>query len=210
MPSALRRLVLVRHGETEGNSKERLIGSGDPSLSAAGREQMIRARSQLVGQVVDLVVTSPARRAYQSAALLTGGAPARIEHDFREIHFGRWEGRSLAEIESADPTLFQQWRDGSPDFEYPGGELRAAFRARVHRGLERILASGATGALVVVHKGVICEIARELTGARPERPHPELAEAIVLTRAADDHWHTGARSSNPDDIPIPGPIELAR
>lgn len=29
---ALRRLVLVRHGESEGNSQQRLIGSGDPSL----------------------------------------------------------------------------------------------------------------------------------------------------------------------------------
>src|SRR4030095_7079763 len=45
MPSALRRLVLVRHGATEGNSKARLIGSGDPSLSAAGRAPLIRPRS---------------------------------------------------------------------------------------------------------------------------------------------------------------------
>jgi len=210
MPSALRRLVLVRHGETDDNSKERLIGSGDPKLSAAGREQMIVARGHLVGQVVDLVVTSPARRAFQSAALLTGGAPARVEHDFREIHFGRWEGRSLAEIESSDPTLFQQWRDASPDFEYPGGELRAAFRARVHRGLASLLASGATGALVVAHKGVIREIVHELGAALPDRAQPELAQAVVLTRAADDSWRLGSRSSNPSDIPIPGPVEIAR
>jgi len=210
MSSALRRLVLVRHGETEGNSRERLIGSGDPSLSAEGREHMRRAREKLIGQVVDLVVTSPARRAFQSAAILTGGAPARLEPDFREIHFGRWEGRSLAEIEAADPVLFAHWRDGDPDFEYPGGEQRAAFRARVHRGLDRLLASGATGALVVGHKGVLCEITQKLTGTRPERPHPELAEVIVLTRGADGAWRTGSRSSNPDDLPIPGPVEVAR
>ena len=102
---------------------------------------MRRARAALAGQVVDLVVASPARRAFQSAAVLTGGAPLRLEPDFREIHFGRWEGRSLAEIESADPVLFQQWRDLAPGFEYPGGELRAAFRARVQRGLDRVLAT---------------------------------------------------------------------
>ena len=210
MSSALRRVVLVRHGETADHSRERLIGSGDPSLSAEGREHMRRAREKLVGQVFDLVVTSPARRAFQSAAILTGGAPARLEADFREIHFGRWEGRSLGEIEAADPVLFAQWRDGNPDFEYPGGEPRAAFRARVRRGLDRLLGSAATGALVVAHKGVLCEIAQELTGARPERPRPELGEENVLTRAADGAWHAGGRSSNPDDLPIPGPIEIAR
>jgi broad specificity phosphatase PhoE len=210
MASALRRLVLVRHGETAGNSAERLIGSGDPSLSAEGREQMRLAREKLLGQVVDVVVTSPARRAFQSAAILTGGAPARLEPDLREIHFGRWEGRSLGEIEAADPVLFAQWRDGSPDFEYPGGEPRAAFRARVHRGLDRLLASGATGALVVTHRGVVCAIVEKLTGTRPARPHPELAEVIALTLGADGAWRTGTRSSNPDDLPIPGPVEVAR
>lgn len=210
MQSALRRLVLVRHGETEGNSRERLIGSGDPSLSAEGRDHMLRARAQLAGHVVDAVVTSPARRAFQSAAVLTGGAPARLEPDFREIHFGRWEGRSLAEVESADPALFQRWRDGGADFEYPGGELREAFRARVARGLERLRASGATGALVVAHKGVIREIARLLGCEIAERDRPALGEAIVLTRAADGTWRMGSRSSNPDGIPTAAPVQVAR
>ena len=87
MNSPLRRLVLVRHGETDGNSGQRLIGSGDPSLSAEGREQLHSTRAALAGQVVDLVVSSPARRAFQSAAVLTGGATTRLEPDFREGRF---------------------------------------------------------------------------------------------------------------------------
>lgn len=210
MTSPLRRLVLVRHGETDGNSSQRLIGSGDPSLSALGRDHMLRARAALMGHVVDLVVASPARRAFQSAAVLTGGAQVRLEPDFREIHFGRWEGRSLAEVESADPVLYQQWRDGSADFEYPGGELRAAFRARVQRGLERLVASGATGALVVVHKGVIREIARALECEIADRDRPALGEAIVLTREADGRWAQGTRSSNPVGVETAAPVQVAR
>jgi broad specificity phosphatase PhoE len=210
MESALRRLVLVRHGESEGNSRERLIGSGDPNLSAQGREQMLRARAALTGQVVDLLVTSPARRAFQAAAVLTGGVPARLEPDFREIHFGRWEGRTLAEIEAADPVLYKQWLELTPDFEYPGGELRAAFRARVHRGLQKLMGSGASGALVVTHKGVIREIVNELTGTKPDREAPALGTAIVLTHTAEGGWRLGARSSNPAGIPTPGPVEVSR
>lgn len=209
MQSALRRLVLVRHGETEGNSKERLIGSGDPSLSSEGRDHMLRARSALTGQVVDAVVTSPARRAFQSVAVLTGGAQARIEPDFREIHFGRWEGRSVAEIASSDPALYQQWQDPSTEFEYPGGELRAAFRKRVRRGLDRLVASGASGALVLTHRGVIREIVHALAGVKLEGETPELGAAIVLTRAPDGSWRLGSRSSNPEGIPTAAPVQLS-
>jgi len=200
----MRRLVLVRHGESEANSKERLVGSADPALSAEGREQMQRARMRLVGQVIDLVVASPARRAWQSAQVLTGGAPARLEADLREIDFGRWEGHSLAELESADPVAFRQWRDGAPDFEYPNGELRASFRARVVRGLERILASPASSSLVVSHKGVIRVIVERLTGqGLADRAQPALAEVLILTRQPDGGWRLGMHSSNPPGVENP-------
>lgn len=208
--SSLRRLVLVRHGETVALSGERLIGSGDPPLSAHGRDQMQRARAALAGQVVDLVVSSPMLRAFQSAAVLTDGASLRLEPDFREIHFGRWEGRSLAEIESADPVLFQQWRDLAPEFEYPGGELRAAFRTRVQRGLDRVLATNATGALLVVHKGVIRAIVELQSGQLPEREHPALGEVIVVTRGSDGRWRVGGHSSNPPGVPLAAPIAVVR
>lgn len=206
---ALRRLVLVRHGESEGNSRIRLIGSGDPPLSSEGRAQMLAARAELTGQVIDAVVASPSRRSWQSAQALTGGTTLRLEADFREIHFGRWEGRRVEEIRSAEPVLYEQWREGAPEFEYPGGELRARFRARVERGLASLMESGATSALVVGHKGVIRHLVAKLTGAAlEERDRPELGEVIVLTRVGD-HWEIGARSSNPPGVEKPVPTAPA-
>lgn len=206
---ALRRLVLVRHGESEGNSRERLIGSGDPPLSPEGRDQMRAARAQLVGQVIDAVVASPARRSWQSAQVLTGGAPMRLEADFREIHFGRWEGKRVGELASSDPALYQQWREGAPGFEYPGGELRAQFRARVERGLARLADSGVTAALLVVHKGVIRAIVESLLGSPLEdRDRPALGETLILTRVGEG-WRLGGRSSNPPGIDTPAPTPPA-
>ena len=206
---ALRRLVLVRHGESEGNSRERLIGSGDPPLAVEGRDQMRAARAQLAGQVIDVVVASPARRSWQSAQVLTGGAPLRLESDFREIHFGRWEGKRVDALASSDPALYQQWREGAPGFEYPGGELRAQFRARVERGLARLDESGANSALVVVHKGVIRTIVERLVGTPVEdRDRPGLGESLLLTRVGDA-WLLGGRSSNPPGVDTPAPTEPA-
>jgi broad specificity phosphatase PhoE len=208
----LRRLVLVRHGEPEGAAGERLVGSGDPVLSAAGREQLRQARAALASQVVDLVVASPLRRAFQSATLLTGGAPIRLEPDFREIHFGRWEGRDRAQIEAADPALYKQWRDLSPDFEFPGGEPRAVFKARIQRGLDRVLHTRAViGALLVIHKGVIRTIVDTLTGsALPDRDAPAFGEIVILSRSDAGAWKRGAHSSNPPNIGFAAPVTVAR
>jgi len=194
--SRLRRLVLVRHGETTGNSRERLIGSGDPDLSEEGAHQIRVLGRRLGGQVFDLLVASPKRRAWQAARLIANGHPVRLEHSLREIDFGRWEGKTLREVEAADPMRFKQWREAASGFEYPGGERRQAFRDRIADGLKRIERSGATAALVVTHKGVIRTAVEQLTGEAMDRERPHLGEAVVLTRL-DRGWILGQRSSDP-------------
>lgn len=194
--SRLRRLVLVRHGESTGNSRERLIGSGDPELSEEGARQVRALGRTLGGQVLDLVVASPKRRAWQAARLIADGQPVRLEHALREIDFGRWEGKTLAEVEASDPTRFKAWREAVSSFEYPGGEPRQAFRDRVAEGLARIEASGATAAVVVTHKGVIRTLVEQLTGEAIDRDRPGLGEAVILTRV-DGGWIVGQRSSDP-------------
>ena len=56
--SGLRRIVLIRHGETVGNSAERLHGSAELALSAEGLAQRRRAAAMLRTEVFDLVVAN--------------------------------------------------------------------------------------------------------------------------------------------------------
>jgi broad specificity phosphatase PhoE len=196
----LRRLVLIRHGETDGRSSERFHGSGDVALSAEGCRQMREAARRLAREVFDLVVASPLRRSWEAAWIVSGGAPVRLETDFREIDFGRWEGLTKEEIEASDPVLFREWQAGGAGFEFPGGEPRGEFRARVLRGLERLQASGATAALVVGHKGVIRVIAEKLLGRALADGLPALAGCVSLTRAPDGVWYEGRQSSDPEAL----------
>lgn len=195
--SQLRRIVLVRHGETDGESSVRFHGASDVGLSSLGRDQMKRVARELDPQPVGRVVASPLRRAWQSAWIVGGGRPVQLEPDFREVDFGRWEGMTREEIERADPVLAVEWQSGSDGFEYPGGESRAAFRARVERGLERLRASGLRSVLVVAHKGVIRIVAKTLTGEDLGAELPDLGSAVTLTRAGDGSWFVGRRSSDP-------------
>lgn len=197
---ALRQLLLVRHGETNGASSVRYFGSTDVELSPAGREQMVQVGNRLAARRVDLWLASNLRRSWVAAGLVSRGAPVRLDPDLREVHFGQWEGLTREEIEARDPILYQDWQAGAEAFEYPGGEARSVFRARVGRALERILASPGMNAVAVLHKGVIREIARQLTGATLDREQPPLGGIVALTRVAGGPWIVGERSSNPEGL----------
>jgi len=195
--STLRRIVLLRHGETVGQSSLRFHGANDVALSDEGRHHVREAARSLRNEVFDLVVTSPLRRAWEAAQIATGAAALRIEADFREIHFGRWEGLTMEEIEAADPALHREWMERLESFEFPAGESRAGFHERVRCGLERLQQSGASSALVVSHKGPICSIARELLGHPLEEHEPPLAGIVSLYRDHDGSWLQGRRGSDP-------------
>ncbi len=194
--SQLRRLVLIRHGETVGESSVRFHGSNDVELSAEGRALMREVGRGLRGEVFDLVLASPLRRSWEAASIVVGGAPVRLEHDFREIDFGRWEGMTKQEIEASDPLLYKDWQEKTTGFDFPGGEPRAEFQARVLQGLERLEQSGATSALVVVHKGTIRTIADRLLETPLAEGEPPLGGVVVLSRGPDGCWVRGRRGSD--------------
>jgi broad specificity phosphatase PhoE len=193
----LRQILLVRHGETNGASSIRYFGSTDVELSAEGRQQMVQVGASLAARRVELWLASNLRRSWVAASIVSRGVPVRIDPDLREIHFGQWEGLSREEIMARDPVLFQDWQAGAEGFEYPSGEARGAFRARVGHALERVLASGGSTAVGVLHKGVIREIARQLTGAPLPKDEPPLGGLVALTRIAGGAWIRGERSSDP-------------
>ena len=143
-------LIMVRHGETEGQSSIRYYGRTDLALSDLGRAQMLAARDALQRRQMrpDLrhgithVFASPLRRALDGARLIAGGdAPIAIIEEFIEVDFGLFEGLTAEEIQQRYPGEFERWnRDRlAADYTYPGGESRSEFTARVERGVDRML-----------------------------------------------------------------------
>lgn len=183
--SRLRRLVLLRHGETVGQSSIRFHGKTDVALSREGIAQAHAARLALYQEVFDRVVASPLQRAWASAMIVTAGGPVELESGFREVDFGRWEGLTAEEIRARDPGPYAQWQAKESGFEFPGGEIRAHFKARVLAGLARIEQSSSTRVLVVAHKGVIRSIALQLLGAPIDEARLLLGGSVTIARAPD-------------------------
>ncbi len=187
MSESTHELLLVRHGETVGQSSIRLYGATDVALSAEGEAQMAASARALAGQRFDRVLTSPLIRARRSAEVLL----EQVEHPaiaieaveaFREVDFGRWEGWTWAEVRERDPDEHRRWSELGASFRYPEGELRQGFVERVQAGvpvIEQAFAQGCERVLVVVHKGVIKAIAAQLLGRPVVVDEVELALGSV-------------------------------
>ncbi len=195
--SLLNRIVLVRHGETVGESSIRYYGATDVALSDLGREQVRRARLALPGDGFDLVLTSPLSRAWESARIVHPEGGIRLVAELREIDFGDWEGLTAEEIRARDPVRYEDWQRKRSGFEFPGGERRADFQRRIDTAVDGMLSSGFSSLLVVVHKGVIRAIARRLLAAELPEGEPQLGGLVQLTRRANGEWFAGRTSSDP-------------
>ncbi len=171
------RLILVRHGETEGESSIRYHGRTDVALSEPGRAQMRLARRAIETRhgvkTYAQVFSSPLIRASEGARIVSGDSSPLVTIDeFAEVHFGLFEGLTADEIRERYPDEFARWNADrlAPTYTYPEGESRADFTNRVERGLERMLTMWTPRdreALLVAHRGVIRAIVRKLTNHEP-------------------------------------------
>nr|WP_271799601.1 histidine phosphatase family protein [Dietzia maris] len=146
------RIVLARHGQTPLSVDRRYSGQGDPELTELGVTQAERTAARLAA-LPDLaaVVSSPLRRCLGTAerAADATGVPLVVDEDLIETDFGGWEGLTFREAAEQDRDLHSQWLSDTA-VAPPGGESFAVVRARVERGLRRIVADRPGGVVAVV------------------------------------------------------------
>lgn len=175
------RLLLLRHGQTELSVGRRYSGHGDPELTPLGHAQATAAARRLAARGdVDVVLTSPLRRARQTASAVAEAADVPLEeHEgLIETDFGAWEGLTFTEARDRDPELHARWL-GSQDVSPPGGESFVEVARRVAAERDAILARYPGGTVVVVsHVTPIKMLLRDALQGGPEilyRLHLDLA-----------------------------------
>jgi broad specificity phosphatase PhoE/ribonuclease HI len=132
--------VLVRHGASPLSPQKRFSGRGDVPLSADGRAQAASVARRLADRGgIDLVVSSPLRRAVRTAEAVSAatGADLVVDTGLVETDFGRWEGLTFAEVWDEWPVELEAWLM-SPDVAPPGGESFTATAERVQAALDRL------------------------------------------------------------------------
>jgi len=121
---------LVRHGETEWSRDGRHTSTTDLPLTDDGRRVAETLRERLAGVSFALVLTSPRRRARDTADL-AGRSDAEVDGDLVEWDYGDLEGETSEEIRETYPgwTIWQG--------PVPGGETADQVSARLDRVVAR-------------------------------------------------------------------------
>jgi probable phosphoglycerate mutase len=118
-------IYLVRHGESAMNVTPTLSHRlADLPLTERGHQQAQLVADRLGGQRLAGIVTSPLRRARQTADCIAArtGAAVRIEDALREIDCGELDGRSDEDAWTATREIYRRWRLGDWSASFPGGE----------------------------------------------------------------------------------------
>lgn len=185
-------VAFIRHGQTDWNRDGLLQGSSDIPLNDTGRAQAEDALMTLRSRPWDAVVSSPLRRARETAQIIADGLGIPLGEAYPELverDYGALEGTSSA-------AAIERW----PTREYPGAESLDAVATRGTEALARIAADHPDGAvLVVCHGTIIRYTLARLAG----RPVPGIDNGSVsMVRADGARWEVATVNGIPlEEIP---------
>lgn len=165
----MRRLVLVRHGESHWNAEGRIQGQACAGLSDVGHAQAEATAEALVETYPEAhLVASDLQRTRETAAPF-----ARVlERDpvllpaLRERSFGAWEGRLRVDVMNDDRDRWERWLTGQDLVGEIGGESADDLAGRVCPALRDLLAGTPLGGvtIAITHGGPVWHGTHRLLG----------------------------------------------
>jgi alpha-ribazole phosphatase len=166
------KLLLVRHAAPVDAARGRCYGRLDVGLSPDGQAQAAGLVRALDGVQLAAIVSSPARRAVDTALPLAEprGLEVEVLDGLGELDFGELEGKTYDEIAATRPELYAQWMTEPTSVRFPGGESYDDLRRRAETTIAglREAYEGETVA-VVTHGGIVRAVVAGTLGVAPER-----------------------------------------
>lgn len=158
-----RKIILVRHGETDWNPINRIQGHLDIPLNNAGILQAQKLAEELKNERIDVIYTSPLARALKTAEIINASHNVTLlsEPLIAEIDQGKWNGLTVAEARKRYPTTYRKWQENPLAASPPKGESILTVVKRNKTFLEKISRCDYSNILVVSHK-VSCAVLKIL------------------------------------------------
>ena len=152
------KLILVRHGETLWNKENKIQGITDIGLNERGIEQAEKLAYSLQKEELDAIITSPLRRAYDTAQAIGKyhNISIKVEEDLQELNAGELEGLTWPEL-ARYPEFLGKWKLDPSSVAIPKGESLVEVQNRVWPVIQRI-SETSQSALIVSHSFVIITI----------------------------------------------------
>lgn len=147
----MKRVILVRHGQTE-NNVNKIIQDGSDMLNDLGIDQARKVGKKLSEEDIDVIYSSDFPRAMDTAKEIGKfhDVDLIVEEGFREQELGCYCGKSGEEYGEVVDGLDESWADFAPE----GGESVKAVQERVVKAFDKIAAENdGKNVLIVSHGG---------------------------------------------------------
>ena len=119
----MREYLILRHGQTEWNTVDRIQGEIDVPLSEEGRRQSREIAEHLEGERIKYIFSSPLVRALDTAREIGRSQAVQVLEDRRlvELSQGKWNGRLVSQLKKKS-GLYRRWSENPAGLTPPGGE----------------------------------------------------------------------------------------
>jgi alpha-ribazole phosphatase len=161
----MRKIYLVRHGQTDANVEKRYCGQTDVDLNHKGLRDAANIAKVLKNTSIDSIVSSDLKRTLKTAELINAYHQLELEliPEFREINFGKFENLTFEEIGVKYPEEKAKMIKEKINYNFLGGESLAMLHKRVIKSFNDLLEEKENeNILIVSHGGVIRMILTEI------------------------------------------------
>jgi broad specificity phosphatase PhoE len=174
-------VLLIRHGQSEGNAARRFGGHTATPLSERGHRQAFATAQALASESLSAIYSSDLPRAMETAAPLAKLIKVKVQATgaFRERSVGVMEGLTFEEAAEQHPDQYAALL--RRDFEHvlAGGESYRQLLDRAARKLDEAIEKHKGRRIAVFsHTGTICILVLHLMGALDA---PELKAVWIAT-----------------------------
>ena len=135
----MKKIYIIRHGKTDFNEQERYLGCTDLSLNANGRKQATDVKNHLSSLNIDVIISSPLKRARETAEIIKlDNIEIISDSAFIERSVGVYEGLTRDEAKQQYPDLFVRNITRIFNKAPTGGETILEVQNRVFTSLDKI------------------------------------------------------------------------
>ncbi|WP_433729495.1 histidine phosphatase family protein [Nocardia sp. CA-129566] len=192
------KLILVRHGETEGNVAK-ILDTRVPGLPLTERgAAQAKTFGSSLSRPPKALFCSAALRARQTAGYIEAatGVPVEVLDNVHEVQVGELEGQHTGEAHAQFQRIYRAWHEGDLAERVPGGESGYDVLARFLPIIEDLrttyLTDGSDGDIMLVSHGAAMRlVSRTLSGVAPPfttNNHLDNTETIELVPRAIGGW----------------------
>lgn len=153
----MKKIILVRHGETAWNKIGRYQGQSDIPLSETGLKQAECLAQNFIYGNPTIIYASDLIRAKTTAQKLADKfkAPLFFEPGLREFDFGEWEGLTYEAIKERWPNELETFFRAPDKMKINGGESVAELQTRAVAALNKIIAARPDEEIALVAHGAV-------------------------------------------------------